>query len=1072
MSRRILYVVSVFVALFASFAISSASLVYAQNSVVVPNSNNEPMGTASLSIDDLRVYDIAQTSAKVSWSTSRATNSKVQYGVTIGAYDHVSTTMCDNNTRSYNYVTEHCVILTGMSPGTLYNFEVNSVDEQQNGVTETSSFTTLATEDDSTVTDMGDTFGTEVATPLPSPSSPEITTGTIFGTVYDQFGGAIERAHVQIFPKQSAGTSATSVTNVQDIYTNEKGEYSLMVEKGEWVVSLIITSTTSYTSATPSAEVSVFADKTTEQNFTVSVRDAVVSGEVHSTDKILVDDFSGVAYAKRFDSNETYSVEVVNGVFTLGVSTGTYEISVAPYTGTKWVSRGSVTVKAVPGETQEVKLTVEQKTATISGFLVDSNGVPVIGTSYVVVASGEQGQRQEVLSDIETGEFSLSVASGIWFVQAHVANTNVMPLYRPSPVATRIELNPGRTVRNDITLERASGVIVGRVLSSNGGPATNVWVRVSKNTVSTTASGETESEADERIGVYTGSDGLFRFNVLPGTYFIRAYGGDSYNEVNPHERRIVVKADESVDVVLQFIQSETVLNGTVLRDGIGTRGYVTAWSELGGYRETHSDDNGAYSLNITPGDTWHVSASVRFDGYQYKSSVSYVNTGQFDSITRNISLERERMLPLPVTHQASATEARVLSVSDGAKVTLPAESISTTGTNTVTITPDAETPEQGDARVIGIGYDIQAFDNEGIGVTKLLDKISITIPYSSDELKELGITPKELTIAFWDEQVKVWRQLVTSVVNEEDKTVTATIDHLTRFAIVSAADIVPPNAPTSVQVSITGAQAGLSWSNPLTDFSHAKIYRATVQGDLGTMIATDITGNTYTDTLENGAMYYYTVRAVDPAGNESTNTDQVAASVTETKVTEIADRLRGSILLQVEANGEAWYIHPDRGTRYFLGRPQDAFEVMRTQGLGVSNANISTIPVGIKSLSGADDDGDGLSNLFEDAIGSDRTQSDTDKDTFDDKTEVINGFNVNGEGLVVIDRNLAKQVSGKILLQVERNGESWYVYPKDEKRYFLGRPHDAFTIMRELGLGITNADLSQIPIAPDSSPVQ
>ena len=59
---------------------------------------------------------------------------------------------------------------------------------------------------------------------------------------------------------------------------------------------------------------------------------------------------------------------------------------------------------------------------------------------------------------------------------------------------------------------------------------------------------------------------------------------------------------------------------------------------------------------------------------------------------------------------------------------------------------------------------------------------------------------------------------------------------------------------------------------------------------------------------------------------------------------------------------------------------------------------------------------------------------------------------------------MAQMMKGKILLQVEANGEAWYVYPGDLHRYYLGRPADAFTIMRNFGLGISDADLAQIPI--------
>lgn len=73
-----------------------------------------------------------------------------------------------------------------------------------------------------------------------------------------------------------------------------------------------------------------------------------------------------------------------------------------------------------------------------------------------------------------------------------------------------------------------------------------------------------------------------------------------------------------------------------------------------------------------------------------------------------------------------------------------------------------------------------------------------------------------------------------------------------------------------------------------------------------------------------------------------------------------------------------------------------------------------------------------------------------------------------GFASIVYADSIANRMAGKILLQVEENGEAWYVNPVNKQRYFLGRPNDAFELMRKLGLGISNENLNQIPIAKDS----
>lgn len=178
----------------------------------------------------------------------------------------------------------------------------------------------------------------------------------------------------------------------------------------------------------------------------------------------------------------------------------------------------------------------------------------------------------------------------------------------------------------------------------------------------------------------------------------------------------------------------------------------------------------------------------------------------------------------------------------------------------------------------------------------------------------------------------------------------------------------------------------------------------------------------------------------------------------------LADDLSGKILLQVEDKGQAWYVNPENLKRYYMGRPTDAYSLMRELGLGISNADIRKIPVAILETYGPDRDGDRLPDAMEDSFGTSNTSNDTDGDFYWDEVEIKNHFDPLGPGVLPIDNVLINRLSGRILLQVERHGEAWYLNPDDNKRYYLGRPDDAFQIMRNLGLGITNVDLSSISI--------
>ena len=188
----------------------------------------------------------------------------------------------------------------------------------------------------------------------------------------------------------------------------------------------------------------------------------------------------------------------------------------------------------------------------------------------------------------------------------------------------------------------------------------------------------------------------------------------------------------------------------------------------------------------------------------------------------------------------------------------------------------------------------------------------------------------------------------------------------------------------------------------------------------------------------------------------------------------LAGKLSGRILLQVQSSGKAWYVNPADQKKYYLGRPKDAFDLMRDLGIGITNENLSKISIGIIEYDDQDDDNDGLANRLENALGIDQKKADTDSDGYDDKMEIENSYDPLSNSRLNIDENFSNQHLGRIFLQTEQNGEAWYVNPADKKRYYLGRPSDAFIAMKNLSLGITDENINKINtgyyIAPPPAP--
>src|SRR5262245_29586424 len=64
----------------------------------------------------------------------------------------------------------------------------------------------------------------------------------------------------------------------------------------------------------------------------------------------------------------------------------------------------------------------------------------------------------------------------------------------------------------------------------------------------------------------------------------------------------------------------------------------------------------------------------------------------------------------------------------------------------------------------------------------------------------------------------------------------------------------------------------------------------------------------------------------------------------------VRTQVRGHILLQVQSHGEAWYVDPVGGYRYYMPDGDAAYEMLRSFGLGITNADLASLKAGSTSL--------------------------------------------------------------------------------------------------------------------------
>jgi hypothetical protein len=580
---------------------------------------------------------------------------------------------------------------------------------------------------------------------------------------------------------------------------------------------------------------------------------------------------NGGLYAKSYTATA-----LQDGTFKVKVPDGVYIVEgISP----------SKTVTIVNGRVTNVATKVVISTKTISGKVMLADGT-FVANAEVAAYKKETSEWVTGITDAQ-GTYSLIVNAGTWDVVVRVKNGQTAEWVAPKIASVVSFSNEDKVETNalNFTVTPLNSTLSIVVRDESGALIPSIGVVI--DTLALADSKITQTISRKIITEKTDGTSAITLRIPAGTYFVRTIVPESQSYVESTEMPISLTNNDTRTITLtlkkKVISSTVTLTGTAkFDDGKVTDAYVSLWSDEGASMSVKTDTNGVFSLNLAKDQTWHIRAIKDENGKSYASDEQ---TFRSTTASKNIELifvkSESVALPTPVTTSKTVQEQVVVSVDNGARFTLPPNTVTSSGNINVTIKPTTEASSLASQTLVSTAYDITIKNSEGAKLTQLANDAEILLPYDENELKAKGVTLESVIPSYFDETLNTWVSVPNFTINTVKKVFVLHVNHLTRFALIAAADTVAPTSPTNIVTdAITPTDVRITWNNPSADFSHSKVYRSENPGTFGQVIAAEVFSNSFID--KTGALgkkiYYYTVRAVDAAGNESSNTNQIAVT--------------------------------------------------------------------------------------------------------------------------------------------------------------------------------------------------
>lgn len=656
-------------------------------------------------------------------------------------------------------------------------------------------------------------------------------TSSVLATVTDQDGNPLSDVQIGAWRKDEWTGDRTDENGEATVWLQSNETYQV----NPWSEGLIYNE--------PPVDVKVGADATKEISFVMYAPDASVNVLVTDANGEVPDNAFGWVSCNTEDFSKHFGGNISNGVGTVYLlvdDSGVFEGTCSLWMNDETLGAATVQdLTITSGETGSVEFQLIDRSAEIVIYVKDTSGQLVKNAVGGQVNVWNDESKIWQGKDIDpSGKTKLKVVpgtynGGIWF-----QDNSYNPVWQKNNSSATV--GAGESGKLVLTVVKSDASVSGTVLDPNGDLVKHGWIHCG-NWEEVSVKGDFEDGIVYDFGTHV-QDGTFTLGVVAGTTYQCNVGAPpeyiDQGWMSPEDQELVIN-EEGTDIPtlsFQFSKADSKIKGSVTFPAEASaaakssqHAWCWAWGENGGHSFSEAKSDGSFTIAVQSGGVWHYGCDSQ-DGETWLTtgdqSVDISEAGTFEAALELKQFAAWKVYD-PVTQTFDSTENTVINLEDGTVLTIPANSITSSGDVTVTATPESNIVYTGDS-MLGIPWNFEAFvDNEL--VETFLSDVTIEIPYTTDALDEFGVDEDSLVSKYYDDQTGAWVTTDGMTLNKETNTITITTNHFTQYGVTYNSGLtegLKPGKPKNLSAyDRTDSSAVINWKKS----SEKKVTKYVVQ---------------------------------------------------------------------------------------------------------------------------------------------------------------------------------------------------------------------------------------------------